>query len=344
VRIFFLAIACAVACSQNEVMPPMLGDFDGSIPVPPGGSIGDGGGNVEAGEAGTVTTLAVASNPKGLFLASGYVYYTNYATGAADGSVSAVPTTGGAQADLATGLTAPWAITVGAGNAFFTQSPTSGTGGVYSVATTGGTPTPVMATTTGAVGIVSDGTNLYWTLDAGGGGTSIEMVALGGGTPKDILDIGGDITPTALTLSGTSLFIGTTGTQAAVLTGLTTGTGNLTELDTPTTVTMGDVVASATNVYVTVDDIAPNGAIVSYPRGTGSPQTIAASLNHPQRMALDGTNLYFTDPAGGNVWLVDLTTNTASIFASGLNAPLPIAVSDALYVGDADAIVRIAKL
>ncbi len=329
------------ACTQNEVLPPPLGDFDGTVPVPPGGSIGDSGSIFDGGDAG-VTALALASNPKAVFLAAGNVYYTNYASGSTDGSLSTVPTGGGTETDLATGLSAPWALTVAGGFIFFTESPTAGTGAVMSLPTTGGTPTPLQATATGAIGIVSDGTNVFWTLATSG--TNIEMVAISGGTPKDILDFGGDITPTALTLSGTSLFIGTTGTQAAVLSGLTTGSGNLSELDTPTAVTMGDVVASQTNVYVTIDDVAPNGQIISYPRGTGSPQTIVTNLNHPQRLALDGTNLYFTDPTGGNIWVVDLTTNTSTLYASGLNTPLPIAVADALYVGDADAIVRIPKL
>jgi len=319
----------------------MLGDFDGTVPVPPGGTIGDGGAIFDGGDGGS-TALAIASNPKAVVVFGGNVYYTNYASGGTDGSLSTVPTGGGTETDLATGLSAPWALSVGGGFAFFTTAPTAGTGAVYSIPTTGGSPTPLQSTATGALGIVNDGTNVYWTLATSG--VNIEMVAMSGGTPKDLLDFGGDITPTALTISGTSLFVGTTGTQAAVLTGLTSGSGNLSELDTPTSVTMGDVVASSTNVYVTIDDIAPNGQIISYPRGTGSPQTIATSLNHPQRLALDGTNLYFTDPTGGNVWVVDLTSNTTSLYVSGLNAPLPIAVSDALYVGDADAIVRIAKL
>ena len=56
-------------------------------------------------------------------------------------------------------------------------------------------------------------------------------------------------------------------------------------------------------------------------------------------------NLYFTDPIGGNVWVVDLTQSAPSavLVANGLTLPLPITVADALYVGAADAIVRIAK-
>lgn len=324
-------------------MPPGLPDFDGGMPVSPPGTGGDGG-TLDSGDGGAITTLATASNPKGIFLAAGYVYYTNFASGGSDGFIATVATTGGTASSLASTITAPWALTVTSGFVFFTQAPVAGTGGVSVVATTGGTVTPVRQSITSAYGIVTDGTNLFWTLDNGGAGVSIETIPITGGSTKAILDIGGDISPTAMTLAGTTLFISTTGTQAALLTGQTTGSGNLTELDAPTSITMSDVAASSTTIYVAVDDASPNGAIVAYPRGTGSPQTIVTSLNHPRRLALDGTHLYFTDELGGNVWVVDLTTNTAAVYATGLNAPVPIAVADALYVGAADAILRIPKL
>ncbi len=336
-------VALWAACTSNENYPPNLPDFDGAPPVSPGGG-GGGDGGFDSGDGGAITALAGASNPKGIFLAAGYVYYTNFASGGSDGSIATVATTGGQAATLASTLTAPWALVVTSGFAFFTQAPVAGTGGVSAVATTGGTVTPVRQSITDAFGIVTDGTNLFWTTGNSGAGVSVETIPISGGSTKDILDIGGDISPTAMTLLGTSLFISTTGTQAAPLAGQTTGTGNLTELDTPTSIAMSDIAVSSTTIYVAIDDAAPNGAIVAYPRGSGSPQTIVTSLNHPRRLALDGTHLYFTDELGGNVWVVDLTTNTSGIYASSLNAPLPIAVADALYVGDADAIVRIPKL
>ncbi len=244
---------------------------------------------------------------------------------------------------LATAQNGPWAITVPTNIAFFTLSPTAGTGGVSSVAVSGGSVATVQQSVNGAVGVVSDGTNLYWTLDSSG--VIVEMVPLAGGTPKQILEIGGDIHPQGLTISGADLYVPTTGTQAAVVHGVTSGTGNLEPLDVQSSQAFADVAVSPTTVYATLDDIAPNGQIIAYPRGTGSPATLATGLNHPQRLALDGTNLYFTDPTGGNVWVIDLTTTTGPvIFASGLDGPLPIVVADAVYVGTESVIVRLVKL
>jgi hypothetical protein len=341
VVIFAIPIACTVVAT-----PPLLGDFDGAVSPPPGGGTVPPPPAADGGDAGGLTVLAPADNPMAIALYGGSAYFTSYATGAGDGTVAAVSTGGGTVNTLATAQNGPWALTVVDGYVFFTLSPKAGTGGVASVPIAGGSIGSLQSNVNGAVGIATDGTNLYWTLDSSG--VSIESVAISGGTPKDILDIGGDIHPQGLQLSGSAVYVPTTGTQAAVVSGVITSTGtamgNLEPLDPPTSITFADVAISATTVYATVDDIAPNGQIIAYPRGTGSPQTVATGLNHPQRLALDGTNLYFTDPTGGNVWILDTTmSNPPVVFVSGLNAPLPIAVSDALYVGDNDAIVRIVK-
>jgi hypothetical protein len=339
VRSNALLVVVLAACAPVEENPPYLGDYDAKAPISPGGGGGNNGDASVIGDAGT-SVIAPATNAEAIYLSAGSVYYTSYATGANDGTVSQVSTLGGTVTNLATLQNGPWGITV-ASSPYFTLAPVAGTGGVEAVA--GGTVTPIQQNINGAVGIVTDGTNLYWTLDSSG--VIVEMVALSGGTPKQILDIGGDIHPQGLTLSGADLYIPTTGTQAAVLHGLTTGTGNLSPLDVQSPQTFADVAVASTTVYATIDDIAPNGQIIAYPRGTGSPTTLATGLNHPQRLALDGTNLYFTDPAGGNIWVINLTTTTGPvIFASGLDGPLPIAVADAVYVGTQSVIVRLVKL
>ena len=330
------------ACQNQDTPPPYLPDFDSSGPISPGNGTSNDGGSNEGGEAGAVSA---ASNPKGIFVSNGSVYYTNFASGGADGTVAVVSTSGGTPTNLATGLNAPAAIAVAAGTVYFTLDPTSGTGGVSSVPTAGGSVTSIQSGVSGTTGVVVDATNVYWALDTGSG-VGVYFVPQAGGTPKQVLDFGGSLAPTALTIATTDVFVATDGPQAAVLAGTTSGSTNLTPLDTQSSITYADVAASATTVYATVDDATPNGAIVSFPRAGGPVKTVVGGLNHPQRMALDGTNLYFTDPLGGNVYLVDLTqtTPTAAVFASGLTSPLPIALADALYVGAADSIVRIPKL
>jgi len=329
-------LACTLACLA-EKNPPLLGDSDSSAPPAPG----SGGGPIPGGDGGASdggTTLAAASSPLDLAVAGGFVYYTNFG----EGTVSVVSTSGGSASDLATGLDGPTALVVTGGTVYFTLAPTAGTGGVSSVPITGGSPASVQTNVTGAAGIATDGVNLYWTNDSGG--VLIEQVAVGGGTPKQLQSFGGDVLPTRLALSGSDLYVPTSGTQAAVLWGTTSG-ASIQPLDTQSTYTYADVAVGDTVVYASIDDVAPAGAIVSFPRHGGVATTVAPGLNHPQRLALDGSNLYFTDPAGGNVWVKNVTTSDAPVlFASGLNAPLPIAVADAVYVGDVDAIVRIPKL
>ncbi len=80
-----------MACAPEEVYPPNLGDYDAKAPIPVGG--GPGGGNHDAGgDAGSSTVIAPSSNTVGLTLSAGFVYFTSYATGANDGTVSTVST------------------------------------------------------------------------------------------------------------------------------------------------------------------------------------------------------------------------------------------------------------
>jgi hypothetical protein len=329
------------ACQNNDTTPPILPDFDGSGPTSPGNGGGEGGEGGVGAEGGTV---AAAANPMGIFVSNGFVYYTNFASGGADGRVSVVATSGGTPTDLATAQVGPSAIAVSGSTVYFTLDPTSGTGGLSSVPTTGGSVTSIQSGVTGAAGVAVDATNVYWTNE--NSGAFVYFVPLVGGTPKQVLDFGGALTPTGLVIATTDVYVPTDGAQAAVLAGTTSGSTNLTPLDTQSSITYADVAVSATTVYATVDDVAPNGAVVAFPRAGGPGKTLVGNLNHPQRLALDGTNLYFTDPDGGNVWVIDLTQTTpaAATVATGLTSPLPIAVADALYVGAADAIVRIPKL
>ena len=331
-----------VACSKTEALPPTVGDFDGSPSRP-----GQGGTNVPDGSApADGGTLAAASNPRGIFVTGGFVYYTNFASGAADGTVSVVPIGGGAPTDLASGLDGPWAIAVASNVVFFTLAPAVGLGGISAVPASGGNVTPIQSGVTGAFGVAVDATNVYWTNDnsLGGGGALVFDVPIAGGTGKQLLDFGSDLAPTGLSISGTDLYVPTSGTQAAVLHGSTAG-GTLEALDAQTSIAYADAISDGTTVYATVDDVAPAGQIVSFPRNGGAAKVVVPNLTHPQRLALDGTHLYFTDPDGGNVWVVDVSTSNApQLLASGLSAPLPIAVADAVYVGAADAIVRVPKL
>lgn len=327
------------ACQNADTPPPILPDFDGSGPISPGNGTGDGG-DGSLGEGGTV---AAAANPKGIFVSNGFVYYTNFASGGADGRVSAVATSGGTPTDLATGLTGPAAIAVSGSTVYFTLDPPSGTGGLSSVPTSGGNVTSIQSGVTGAAGVAVDATNVYWTNE--NAAVLVYFVPLVGGTPKQVLDYGSVLTPTGLVIATTDVYVSTDGSQAAVLAGTTSGSTNLTPLDAPLAITYADVAVSSTTVYATVDDVAPAGKVVSFPRAGGNSKDVVTGLNHPQRLALDGTNLYFTDPDGGNVWVIDLTqaTPAAALVASGLTSPLPIAIADALYVGAADSIVRIPK-
>ena len=76
---------------------------------------------------------------------------------------------------------------------------------------------------------------------------------------------------------------------------------------------------------------------------SGKPAALASGIDHPQDVASDGASAYFTVPSLGQVYAVPLGGGSATALASGLSSPGAIAVGDAVYVGTADAIVRLAK-
>lgn len=107
------------------------------------------------------------------------------------------------------------------------------------------------------------------------------------------------------------------------------------------------IVVDATNAYWVNasrsddnDDYSIPGSVVSVPLGGGSPDTIAANQNQAWSIAINSTNIYWTDlgyptddgagmitPLSGGVYTIDLSTGTMSSVAPELTDPGPLAIS-----------------
>ncbi len=332
--VFALAL---LACSE-PTHPPTL-DTGKNIP-PPGGSTQS---DASADAAAGVQSLATADHPHGIAVGSGYVYFTNYVTGApGEGWVGSVPAAGGASTLVANSLDGPWALALTSTDVVFTTSPASGTGGVYSVPQGGGAVAALETNLLLAVGVVVDSTNAYW-VDQNGG-LVVERATLDGGTPQEIGNYGGVVDPAGLALSGLDLYFSGSGPNGGAFHVVATGDGGVADvLDAPQSLPFAGVAVDTTKVYVAIADDTPAGQILAYPRGGGVPVVLATGLDRPTSLALDGANLYFTSPRAGTVSVVSTTGGTPQVVADGLKDPVPLAVGDALYVGVDDAVLRIPK-
>ena len=289
---------------------------------------------------GGLTALAAAENARGLSLSGGYVYVANQNTGAATGTLFRVATLGAAAEDLVTDLVEPWAVAASPTHVTFsTVRGSDGNGAVYDAVLGATTTTVLAASTTSAYGLATDATSAYFTDSSAGLG--VERRGLSGTGAERIATSGVMATGYALQLSGTDLYVAASN---GVVYRAPVGGGVLEALDVPLAYPLVDLVVVGATIYAALDAPTPNGAIVTFPRIGGPAKTYVGSLDHPARLATDGTRLYWTETAAGTVSSVSLDgTLDVQAVAVDLTSPYAIAVSDAVYVTTANAVLKLPK-
>jgi hypothetical protein len=202
--------------------------------------------------------------------------------------------------------------------------------------TDGCTPTALAAMQKGAHAIVANATSVYWVRNVsqpdGGAATEIVECAKAGcnGAPT-VLAV--DTGVVALAVDATNAYwITQVGTISKV--GLAGGT--------PTTLASGPsgavrIAVDAANVYwATNAFFATTGAVstlMKVPIAGGNPTTLASNIS-PVDIAVDGTNVYWTnglESHGGTVMKVSIDGGAPTTLASGLDSPASLAV-DGTYV------------
>lgn len=332
------AVVLLAACVSETARPPYL-DSGVAPPIIPGGG-GDGGARDSGASDGGVGKLAPAQNARGISLAGGYAYVANQNTGAATGTLFRVATLGAAPEDVVQNLVEPWAVAASPTHVTFsTARGSDGSGAVYDSILDGATPRVLAASTVGAYGLAADATNAYFTDSSAGLG--VERRALSGSGADRVATSNVTATGYALRLSGTDLYVAAS--NGVVYRAPAAG-GVLEALDVPLAYPLVDLVVQGATVYAALDAPSPNGAIVTFPRTGGAAKTYVGSLDHPARLASDGTRLYWTNPTVGTVSSVNLTgTLDVQTVATDLTTPYAIAVADAVYVTTADALVKLSK-
>jgi hypothetical protein len=177
----------------------------------------------------------------------------------------------------------------------------------------GGGVTTLAADQTLPYGIAVDATNVYYaTNNTSSGVAQVKKVPLAGSSTPTVLS--GQFAY-GLALSGTTLFVGSVDIAA-----IPTAGGSPTLLVTGQNYPL--LAADASNVYW----VTTGGVVASVPI-TGGKMTTLASSQSPATsgIAVDASNVYFTDSSAGTVLSVPITGGGVTTLASGQTNPLSVA-------------------
>lgn len=179
-----------------------------------------------------------------------------------------------------------------------------------------------LATTTYSLGIGTDAQFVY----ASDTTTSLHVVRraiAGGAGAVDFASTTSTAHGVGIVVSTTDVFVAATD-GIVYSTGI--AGGPLGVLEGPFDGPCGAIVAVGTDLVVTIDAAAPKGAIVRFPQAGGAPTTIATGLDHPTRLAGTTNRVYWSSATQGTVSWTALDNVDVRTLAAGLDAPGALAL------------------
>jgi hypothetical protein len=341
-RLSLAVLLVLSSCAEKVARPAAIdegaqGGGGSGTPAP-----ADAGGR-DSGDSGAQATVLASGldAPRAIAVGGSALYFA--LAGATDGgvlgSIARVSKQGGAVVTLVPDVDAPVAIAASPAAVCFLSRPAVGLGSVYCAPLPSG---PVVTIATGEEGlsaIAIDGSYVYWTSALAG--TLVERSLVTGGGVAVVATAPGACAPAGLAVDSGFVYFACSGAAANVYAAPVAG-GTALPLDLPALATCGDVVSEGSRVLVAREAPSPAGSIVSVPKIGGASTLFASKLGAPGHMARDGAFVYWTSPTDGVVYARATATPAAPplAIASGLTAPLGIAVDDAVYFTTASAVQR----
>jgi hypothetical protein len=329
--------AAGVAACKNEHRPPVSNTVATTPPtVTPG--VGDGG--ADGGTAGALFTTtrrprAIAVDDTSIFVS--FPRGTSPDGGTLDGAIVIAPRGGGEPATLLGGGSPTELLRVGTFLVWIDEGTAVGTGSVNVVELGTGTPHAVLGNLETPTAIATDGTRVFVTSRGPSLGITIDSAPLAGGLAQNLTTtLVGEIAPAGIALdTQNAYFVGQSRFGGTLFRVPLTG-GPAEVLWTPPSGTPGDVLVADARAFVTLDAAGDTSSIVAVPVGGGSATPLVAGLNHPSRLGVSGTSLYWTneDATVGAVLraAIDVATPDVVVLASRIDSPHAIAIADGVYV------------
>ncbi len=261
------------------------------------------------------------SNPTSIAVDDTNVYWTNDVTA---GSIMRAPLTGGIVTVISSGQDSPVPLAVGGGVVYWSNA----SGDILNAPTTGASITDpnVTAHLQGTPSsLVVSGSSLWWTDALNGMVHSCDAPAAG--CPDGInMMYAGDTQPTSIAIDTGSVWwlsAWSGGRVEQCTANACTGTSEaLVENQTG----VHALTIDATNVYWTMPDRVLTASRLIPDGGAAIVTTLASGMARPWGIAVDATDVYFTNLNGGTVMKVSKSGGDPIVIAANLSSPFGIAV------------------
>jgi hypothetical protein len=333
-----LAIAGASGAGCKNADRPPIAELATSPPsvTPPTGDAGE--------QNGVAGALFTTSSPPRAIALDGASVYVSFSRGTApdggtfEGSIAIAPRGGGVPQTLVSGGSPTELVRAGTTLVWIDEGTGIGTGSVNAVdLTAGATPRVLLANLDTPTALATDGTQVFVSSRGPSLSISIDVVPAAGGRATNITTtLVGEIAPAGIALDAKNVYFAGVSPFGGTLFRAPLSAGPAEVLWTPASGTPGDVLVADGRAFVTLEAAGDTSSIVAIPVGGGPPVPFASGLNHPARLAIVDTDLFWTneDPTRGAVFRASITGASADVatLASGIDSPHAIAVADAVYV------------
>jgi outer membrane protein assembly factor BamB len=247
--------------------------------------------NKNGGQAVTVSD-APGTDPWGLAVDSTRVYWSvpNFASGGMNATIMSIPLAGGAATTLASNLDSPELVVAGPSNVYWTAL---GPAAVESVPLDGGSVATIARDPLGGAGVAIDATDLYWSTGAG-----IFRAPLAGGAPTRI-----GPAADAIAVDSTNVYyVVETPNGSGLVARVPIAGGTPETLASGRTGSLPAVAVDDRNVYwIEGEGTIEEGAVAAVPKSGGIVAVLVSGLSDPSAIVVDGTGVYFDNPAGGGL-------------------------------------------